>query len=130
MTRNIAIALVLASACCGGCSRHLTPTTTLSSGKQVRITNIVPMHFSTGPAALILSCETDTPISDKVTLRKEVDEIWTTVFHKECEGANVAHGVIRISHPEGVLIKHAEGYGFAFEKRADGQWHCLEDDKK
>ena len=103
----------------------------LPSGKQIRVTSIVPMHFPQGPDALILNCETDIPISDMPALRKEVDEIWTAWFLKEVEHANMTSGVIRISHPEGSgLITHAQGYGFVFEKRSDGQWHCLNDDKK
>jgi len=77
-----------------------------------------------------MSCETDTPLTDKTTLRKEVDEVWTTVFRDELERANVTHGIIRMSHREGLLIKHEEDYSFAFEKRPDGQWRCLEDDKR
>ena len=103
----------------------------LPSGKQIKIASIIPMHFPSGENALILNCDTDIPISDMVNLRKEVDEIWTTFFQKEVERANMTSGVIRISHPEGSgLITHSQGYGFGFEKRTDGQWHCLEDDKK
>ena len=91
----------------------------------------MPMVFPKGPAALVMNCQTDIPMSDKVNLRKEVDEIWATFFQKEVERAKMTSAAIRISHPEGSgLITHSQGYGFVFEKRSDGQWHCLEDDKK
>jgi hypothetical protein len=130
MIRYIFIALVVASFWCGGCSRPSAPLTTLPSGKQVKITSIVPMHFSNGSDAMILNCETDIPIDDMADLRKEVDEIWV-IFQKNVEGASMTSGVIRVTHPEGSgLITHSKGFGFVYEKRADGQWHCLQDDKK
>ena len=88
------------------------------------------MHFSDGEDALILNCETDISISDTPDLRKEVGEIWN-IFRKNVESANMTNGVIRISHTEGSgLITHNQGFGFVFQKRADGQWYCLQDDKK
>jgi len=88
------------------------------------------MHFPNGTDAMILNCETDISIDDMTALRKEVDEIWS-IFRKNVEGAGMTNGVIRISHPEGSgLVTHSRGFGFVFEKRADGQWHCLQDDKK
>ena len=88
------------------------------------------MHFHNGTDAMILNCETDISIDDMVNLRKEADEIWG-IFQKNVEGASMTNGVIRITHPEGSgLITHSKGFGFVFEKRADGQWHCLQDFKK
>jgi len=47
------------------------------------------------------------------------------------ENAQLKNGVIRATHVEARgLIKSGKGYGFVFEKRADGKWHCLEDDQK
>jgi hypothetical protein len=130
MSRYIFIALVVAGLWCAGCSRPASPLTTLPSGKQIKITGIVPMHFHNGTDAMILNCETDISIDDMVNLRKEADEIWG-IFQKNVEGASMTNGVIRITHPEGSgLITHSKGFGFVFEKRADGQWHCLQDFKK
>jgi hypothetical protein len=131
MPRSIFITFLLVGLCCGGCSRQAAkPNTTLPSGKQVNITSIVPMHFPDGSDALILNCETDISIDDMANLRKEVDEIWV-IFQKNVEGASMTNGVIRVTHPEGSgLVTHSKGFGFVFEKRADGQWHCLQDDKK
>ncbi len=130
MSRYIFIALIVASFWCAGCSRPAPPLTTLPSGKQIKITGIGPMHFPNGTDAMILNCETDISIDDMADLRKEVDEIWT-IFQKNVEAASMTNGVIRITHPEGSgLVTHSKGYGFGFEKRADGQWHCVQDDKK
>ena len=129
--RKTSIALLVAGLWCGGCSRQApSPNTTLPSGKKVNITSITPMHFSNGSDALILNCETDISIDDMPDLRKEVDEVWS-IFRKNVESANMTNGIIRITHPEGSgVITHSKGYGFVFEKRADRQWHCLQDDKK
>jgi len=79
---------------------------------------------------MILNCETDISIDDTPNLRKEAGEIWS-IFQKDVEGAHMTNGVIRITHPEDSgLVTHSKGYGFVFEKRADGQWHCLQDEKK
>jgi len=130
MIRFIFTALVAASVGCAGCSRPASPVTTLPSGKQIKITGIGPMHFPDGTDAMILNCETDISIDDKPVLRKEVDEIWS-LFRKKVEGAGLPNGVIRITHTEGSgLVTHSQGFGFVFEKRADGQWHCLQDEKK
>jgi hypothetical protein len=132
MLRYTRVLLVFLAAYCGACSKHpALPNTTLPSGRQIMVSGIIPMHFPNGQDALILNCESDIPISDHPALRKEADEIWAAFFQKRVESANMKSGVIRISHSEGGgLITHAQGYGFVFEKRADGQWHCLEDDKK
>jgi len=103
--------------------------TTLPSGRQIKITGIGPMHFPNGTDAMILNCETDISIDDKADLRKEVDEIWS-IFRKDVEAAGTTNGVIRVTRPEGSgLVTQSKGYGFVFEKRADGQWHCLQDEK-
>lgn len=72
--------------------------------------------------AMMLNCETDTSIDDKATLRKEVDEIWNTIFRKQVERVQLSVGVIRISQRKG-----SESYECTFEKRADGEWSLVED---
>jgi hypothetical protein len=122
--------VLVASLWCSGCSRPASKATTLPSGKKINITSIVPMHFSNGGNALLLNCETDISIDDSVALRKEADEIWG-IFKINVENANLTNGIIRMVHPEGSgLITHIKGYGFVFVKRADGEWHCLQDEKK
>ena len=115
---------------CGGCSRQSTPPATLPSGKQIKITRENTVHFPNGTPALVLSCETDISIDDKLDLRKEVNEIWT-MFSNTVESVGMTNGVIRMTHPEGIgLVTRGKSYDFVFEKRSDGQWHCLQDEKK
>ncbi len=104
--------------------------TTLPSGRQIRIVGIVPVHFANGSDAIVLNCETDISIDDKTALRSEAEEIWSK-FRNNVESAKTTNGVIRMTHPEGgAFITRSKGFGFVFEKRADGQWHCLQDEKK
>ncbi len=115
---------------CGVNTKSSSKPYKLPSGKQIRITGMNKMDFPNGGSALVLNYETDIPIDDKVALRKEVDEIWG-VFQKDVEAASLKGGVIRATHLEGSgLVKNGKGYGFVFEKREDGSWRCLEDDKK
>ena len=88
------------------------------------------MAFQNGDTALVLNYETDIPIEEKDTLRKEVDEVWS-VFQKDVEAANLKIGIIRATHLEGSgFYRNGKGYGFSFVKREDGQWHSTEDKKK
>jgi hypothetical protein len=32
--------------------------------------------------------------------------------------------------PTGLILKSSKGYNFVYEKRTDGQWRCLENDKQ
>lgn len=116
-----------------GCGINTGPNSQLyklPSGKQIKITGMNKMDFPNSGSALVLNYQTDIPIDDKVALRREVDEIWGA-FQKDVEAANLKGGVIRATHLEGTgLVKTGKGYGFVFVKRDDGNWHCLEDDKK
>jgi hypothetical protein len=115
---------------CNGCSQQPSKLYTLPSGKQIKITNVGSMHFSGGGPALVMSCETDINIDDMTALRAEANEIWDK-FQLDVEKAGMKNAVIRMVHREGTgILTSSSGYGFVFEKRADGQWHCLEDDKK
>jgi hypothetical protein len=106
------------------------PLYTLPSGKQIRILSVIPAHFPQGPPTLIMNCETDIPIEEMAALRKEVDEIWE-IFRTDVESAHMTMAAIRMTHNEGTgWITTGKGYGFVYEKRADGKWHCLDDDKK
>jgi len=130
MIRFIFTALVAASLGGAGGSRPASPPTTLPSGKQIKITGMGPMHFPNGTEAMILNCETDISIDAMPDLRKEVDEIWS-IFRKNFEGAGLTNGVIRITHTKrSSLVTQSQGFGFVFKKRADGQWDCLQDEKK
>lgn len=115
---------------CGGTNVQASKLLELPSGKQIKVTGVGRMNFRNGDSALVMNYETDIPIEDMVALRKEVDEIWG-VFQKDVEAAQLKTGIIRATHVEGSgFVKTGKGYGFVFEKRDDGRWHCLEDDKK
>jgi len=99
----------------------------LPSGRTVRIMSIVPMHFSSGPPALMLQYQTDLKIANKTELRKEVDDVWT-VFRLDAEKGNFSNAIISANEvPSGGFVKHSNSYNFVFEKRTDGTWKCLDD---
>lgn len=100
----------------------------LPSGKEIKVTGLNKMSFQDGDA-LVLNYQTDIPTEDKDNLTKEVNEIWS-VFQKDAEAANLKRAVIRATHFEGGgLVRNGSGYGFAFVKSADGQWHLQESNK-
>jgi hypothetical protein len=53
--------------------------------------------------------------------------IWS-VFRIDVEKAGMKSGAIRIARPEGGGLDR--GYGFVFDKRPDGRWHCIENERK
>ena len=87
------------------------------------------VHFRDGSAALVLNYETDVPIDDMKSLRKEVDTIWRD-FQKDVENAGLTCGVIRATHYEGTgIVRRGRGYGFVFTRGADGEWRPDDDSK-
>jgi hypothetical protein len=95
---------------------------TLPSGRKIIVSNISKVDFPNGPSALVLSYTTTVAIDDKKDLRAEVDEIWS-LFVKDVESENLKAAALRPSNG-------SKGYGFVFEKREDGVWHNLDDEKK
>jgi hypothetical protein len=128
-TGSILILLVLASGCSAARPQE-SKLFTLPSGKQIKVTGISKMDFPKSDSALVMNYETGVSIDDTLALRKEVDEIWA-LFQKDVENAGLKAAIIRAIHVEGSgLIKNGKRYGFVFEKREDGKWHCLDDDKQ
>ena len=129
MKRKLSITLILLIIC-AGCRSQLPKqkSTKLPSGKEINVTSIIRMDFPNSEPGLVMSYLTDISIDDKVALRKEVDEIWS-LFKKDVEDAGLRTGIIRATHMEGTFVKSGKGYGFVFQKRDDGKWHCLEDNK-
>jgi hypothetical protein len=122
--------VLTASLWCSGCSGPDSKPITLPSGRQIHVTGIVPLHFPNGETALVLNCETDIAMDDMAALRKQADEIWG-IFKQDVENAHLTKGIINVVHPEGSRwLTHSKGCGFVFVKRADGEWHCLQDEKK
>jgi hypothetical protein len=87
------------------------------------------MQFQNGETALILNYQTDIPIENLDELTKEVREVWE-IFRIDVERANATAGVIRATHIEssGLITQNGKGYGFVFQKNADGTWYL--NDKK
>jgi hypothetical protein len=77
----------------------------------------------------MLKYETDLKIGDTQALRKEADEIFS-VLKGDAENGKFTSAIVSANEkPTGLLLKNSKGYNFVYEKRTDGQWHCLEDDK-
>ena len=101
----------------------------LPSGRIVKVLAVGRINFSQGPPALMLKYETDLKTTDKGTLRKEVEEIFA-VFKVDAEKGEFRSAIVSANEkPTGFILKKSNAYNFVYEKRADGQWHCLEDDK-
>jgi hypothetical protein len=104
-----------------------TQTPAPPPAKQFRVTSVVKMNFPNGDSALVLNYETDIPIEDGESLRKEVDTIWET-FRKDVEKARLRSGVIRATHYESTgWLRQGKGYGFAFTKDDHGNWQSHDD---
>jgi hypothetical protein len=98
--------------------------------KQYRVTGIEKMNFPNGDSALVLNYETDIPIENKDSLRKEVEAIWET-FRNDVEKAQLKSGVIRATHYESnSWLRRGKGYGFVFNKDDHGNWRLLDDNKE
>ena len=102
---------------------------TLPSGKKVKVLSVMPMRFSQGPPALMITYQTDNKISDQSALQSEVDEIWSS-FKTDVEKGNFTEAIVSANEvPQGVLLKQSKGYNFIFKKEPDGVWRRLEDKK-
>lgn len=115
------IGLMLLMLC--GCSQQPSyQTTTLPSGRQVKVLKLMTMHFSNDSPALLLEYQTDIPIDKKTDLTAEVDDIWMS-FREDVEKAKLDRGIIKASEkPTGFIIKKHKSFGFVFTKGADGSW--------
>jgi hypothetical protein len=118
--------------CTPGCARS-GPGGSHSSGSpspaRRAAYKVTRAYFSAGDPALILEYETAIPIDDMTALRREVDGNWED-FRPSVEKAGLKCGVIRAVHYEGGLFfRRGRGYGFAFDKGADGKWRPLPESK-
>jgi len=90
---------------------------------------MMSINFPQGPPALMLKYETDLKVGNQDALRKEVDEIFA-VFKVDAENRRFQSAIVSANEkPTGFILKKSNAYNFVYEKRTDGQWHCLEDDK-
>src|SRR5271156_1668313 len=115
--------------CCSCTAEQPSQPMKLPSGRVVKVLGILRINFAQGPPALMLKYETDLKIADRDALRKEVDEIFA-VFKADAENGQFRSAIVSANEkPTGFILKKSNTYNFVYEKRADGQWHCLEDDK-
>jgi len=104
---------------------------TLPSGKKIKIENISQVTFpNSNQTGLVMRYETGISITDKESLRREVDEVWT-IFVKDVEGAGLKYAAIRALHYDGgTVVRKGKGYGYVFMKDSEGKWRCTEDYKE
>jgi hypothetical protein len=111
--------LLLATLGCGEGPK--TTQHALSSGRTIRMISVGPMVGKFGQA-LVLSYQTDQPMTDVDALRKEVAEIWAD-FRTDAGKASVDTAVITANErPAGMLITHARSFNFVFERKPEGGW--------
>jgi hypothetical protein len=129
LSRQILVALLATALCCACNAQQPSQPRKLASGKVVRVLEEGPINFPQGPPALMLKYETDLRVADVETLRKEADEVFGILKIDAAKGKFTSAIVSANEKPSGLIFKTSKGYNFVYEKRADGQWHCLEDDK-
>jgi hypothetical protein len=77
----------------------------------------------------MLKYETDLKVGDVDALRREADEVFV-VLKVEAENGKFTSAIVSANEkPTGLILKRSEGHNFVYERRADGQWQCLDDDK-
>jgi hypothetical protein len=112
-----------------GCSPPPTRSIELPSGKKIRVMALSEVTFPRDGPALILKYQTDLKVAEKKALRREVDEIWP-LLKVDVEKRGLSNALISANEvPSGLIIRSASGYNFVFQKRADWNWHCLDDEK-
>jgi hypothetical protein len=124
-----AVLVAVSVAGCSGDNRQGKPFT-LPSGHGIRILSVAPLHYTSGaPPSLMFRYQTDLNTSNKAALRKEADEIWT-LLRIDAEKGRFTSAIISANEvPEGVIFKKSRMYNFVYEKRADGIWHSLDDER-
>ena len=121
---RLAISLLLAimCACSAGPKYQLH---TLPDGKQIKVIKITKVAMATpkGPVSYLkLDYQTDLPLSNKVALEKEIEQIWVA-FKNDAEQAGLNEAVISANTlPTGTLVQKSSSRGFAYKKSASGQW--------
>jgi hypothetical protein len=124
------LALLVSAFCCACNAQQPLRPLKLGSGRVVRVLGEGPINFSNGSTALMLKYETDLQIADPEKLRKEADEVFGVLKMDAAKGNFTSVIVSANEKPSGLVFKTSKGYNFVYEKRADGRWHCLDDDKR
>jgi len=129
-SRKILFVLLVSALCCGCNAQQPSQPLKLPSGRVVRVLGEGPINFSKGPPALMLKYETSLQVADAEKLRSEADEVFGILKIDAAKGNFTLVIVSANEKPSGMIFKSSQGYNFVYEKRADGQWRCLDDDKR
>ena len=77
----------------------------------------------------MLKYETDLKVGD-AALRKEADDVFG-LLRVDAEDGKFTSAIVSANEKAtGSILNSSKGYNFVYERRADGQWHCLDDDKR
>lgn len=127
LSKRVAILLIAAVIFIGIGSAQEPMPYKLPSGRTIVVLAEGPMNFSQGPAALMLRYQTTLKVSNKKSLRKEVDEIWS-LFKVDVEKGQFRSAIVSaVEKPTGRFVQQSSGYNFVFEKQSNGEWRCLKD---
>jgi hypothetical protein len=122
------VSLAIAFSCSCNAQQPSQPLK-LPSGRVVKVLGMGRLEFANSPPALLLKYETELKVSDKDALRKEADEIFG-VLKVDAENGKFQSAIVSANEkPTGLIVQKSRGYNFVYQKRADGQWHCIDDDK-
>jgi hypothetical protein len=78
----------------------------------------------------MLKYETDLRVSNSEALRKQADEVFG-ILKVDAENGKFTSAIVSANEkPTGLILKSSKAYNFVYERRSDGQWHCLDDDKR
>jgi hypothetical protein len=120
---GIAFACVLLAACS---SEPQYTVQTLPDGKQVKVLGVAKVFSTSGGGWLILSYQTDLPMSDVSALAKEADHLWP-YFKNDVEKAGMKEGAIKaVSEPVGTIVKKSTAFTFVYRQGPDGAWSRVE----
>jgi hypothetical protein len=108
------------------CRRVEAPTTTLPSGRQVRVLQIGTMFFSADRPALMVKYETKTSLDDVPALREEAKEL-AEQLRSTLDQSGRDSAILSANQPTGgTIISKTRGYNFIAEKQPDGTWKLKE----
>src|SRR5579864_7885468 len=123
-TAGLLVAVASLSSTVASARQH-PKETTFPSGRKVTIVDVQQIEFKddTGMEwALLLEYETRLKITDRVGLKKEVDEIWRW-FKVDVEHRKLKVGLIDIKESPGVSpVPNDKRAGSIFRKQSDGSW--------
>jgi hypothetical protein len=131
MRRRLSLFLILAlGVILTGCSPQIAfSVKTLPSGRTVKVASVVTLHFSASDPALMLKYYSDVDFSNRALLQAEADDIWQQ-FRGDVERANFKAAILSANEMPHGMISHTQGFNFVYERKGDGVWTLVGNDKK